>query len=455
MRSETSTLGVGKTFINKLLNLFSWEYRELFFEKWEKVTLNLLNWNIESPTIIEESWFSILSRSWENTYFKSAGWLDNIEKKVLSFRDTYNLSQNISEINLSGPDNLEFAIKNISEDISKFAQDLLSLKEIIAPYSFITSYNVVLWLALKSFIVANSTGNLTQDSGYYNTFYIVLNWEKDGNSEEIMEKITWTDIAHNLTWEFIKETLKKAILKLEKSLNWVKSPSGLMDVIIGNEAWGTIIHEAVGHWLEADLLNSSVYKWKLWQKVAASIVNVVDNPTICNLRWNYNFDHEWNIAKKTYLIKDWILVSYLHNTKTGEVFGVDSTGHWRRESYKYTTLVRMGSTYLEWWKDKKEDLIKKVKDWIYVSSMGWWQVNTVTGDFVFQVGLGYRIIDWKIGEVIRWANISGNWPEMLQNIEWICDDLEYFDWWTCGKWQQMPVSDATPTILVKLKVTPK
>ncbi|HBA45314.1 TPA: hypothetical protein DCZ31_05155 [Patescibacteria group bacterium] len=62
----------------------------------------------------------------------------------MSFRDTYNLNQNISEINLSGPDNLEFAIKNISEDISKFAQDLLSLKEIIAPYSFITSYNVVL-----------------------------------------------------------------------------------------------------------------------------------------------------------------------------------------------------------------------------------------------------------------------------------------------------------------------
>ncbi|MCK9272029.1 TldD/PmbA family protein [Candidatus Gracilibacteria bacterium] len=444
-----------KAFINNLLNSFSGEYRELFFEKGEKVTLNLLNGNIESPTIIEESGFSILSRSGENTYFKSIGGLDDIEKEVLSFRDTYNLSQNISEINLSGPDNLEFVEKKISDDILKFAEILLSLKEIISEYRFITSYNVVLGLALKSFIVANSSGNLTQDSGYYNTFYIVLNGEKDGNSEEIMEKITGTDIVDNLTGELLKETLKKAILKLEKSLNGVKSPSGLMDVIIGNEAGGTIIHEAVGHGLEADLLNSSVYKGKLGQKVAASIVNVVDNPTICNLRGNYNFDHEGNIAKKTYLIKDGILVSYLHNTKTGEVFGVDSTGHGRRESYKYTTLVRMGSTYLEGGKDKKEDLIKKVKDGIYVSSMGGGQVNTVTGDFVFQVGLGYRIIDGKIGEVIRGANISGNGPEMLQNIEGICDDLEYFDGGTCGKGQQMPVSDATPTILVKLKVTPK
>lgn len=444
-----------RTLINNLLNSFSWEYRELFFEKWEKVTLNLLNWNIESPTIIWETWFSILSRTGENTYFKSTGWLENIEKEVLSFRDTYNLKNNISEINLSGPENLKFVEKNISEDISKYAKILLSLKEIISEYDFITSYNVILGLALKSFIVANSSGNLSGDSQYYNTFYIVLNWEKNWNSEEILEKITWTDILSNLSENIIKETLKKAILKLEKSLSWAKSPSGLMDVIIWNEAGGTIIHEAIGHWLEADLLNSSVYKWKIWQKVASSKVNVVDNPTICNLRWNYNFDHEWNIAKKTYLIKDWILVSYLHNTKTSEVFGVSSTGHGRRESYKYPTLVRMWSTYLEWWKDKKEDLIKKVKDWIYVSSMGWWQVNTVTGDFVFQVGLGYRIIDWKIGEVIRWANISGNWPEMLLHIEWICDDLEYFDGWTCGKWQQMPVSDATPTILVKLKVTPK
>jgi TldD protein len=114
----------------------------------------------------------------------------------------------------------------------------------------------------------------------------------------------------------------------------------------------------------------------------------------------------------------------------------------------------MWSTYLDSGKSTKESIIEKVTDGIYVAQMGWGQVNTITGDFVFKVGFGYRIREGKLAEVIRWANISGNGPEMLKNIQAIGNDLWYFDGGTCGKaGQHMPVSDATPTILVKLKVT--
>jgi len=226
-----------------------------------------------------------------------------------------------------------------------------------------------------------------------------------------------------------------------------------MDVIIWNEAWWTIIHEAIGHWLEADLLNSSIYRDKLGKQVAATFVNIIDEPTRNGLRWSYNLDHEWVKSKKTYLIKDWVLVSYLHSNKTADLFETESTWHARREAYYCPTLVRMWNTYLDSWTSKKEEIISKIKNWIYVSQMWWWQVNTVTWDFVFKVSYGYLIKDWKLTDIIRWANISWNWPQMLQNIKAICDDLEHFDWWTCGKWQSMPVSDATPTIWVELKVT--
>ena len=155
------------------------------------------------------------------------------------------------------------------------------------------------------------------------------------------------DILATLSSEAIERTFRNAAEKLKKVLDGTPSPSGLMDIVIGNEAGGTIIHEAVGHGLEADLQNSSVYRGKIGQKVAHESVTVVDDPTRPDLRGFYMVDHEGNPAQKTTLIKDGILVSYMHHNKTAELFGTTSTGHGRRESYAYTTLVRMGSTYLE------------------------------------------------------------------------------------------------------------
>jgi len=226
-----------------------------------------------------------------------------------------------------------------------------------------------------------------------------------------------------------------------------------MDVVIANEAGGTIIHEAIGHPLEADGVHRTVYAGKIGQKVAHESVNIFDDPTREGLRGTYHFDHEGNKAQKTHLIKDGVLISYLHNNKSAQKYGVQSTGHGRRQDYDCTTLVRMGTTYLGAGTLSKEQLIASVKNGIYVASMGGGEVNPITGEFMFSIAYGRRITDGKLGEVIRGANISGNGPKILQEIKGIANDLEYFDGGTCGKGQQMPVSEATPTILVTLKVS--
>jgi TldD protein len=153
------------------------------------------------------------------------------------------------------------------------------------------------------------------------------------------------------------------------------------------------------------------------------------------------------------LIEKGVLKSYMHTSKTARKFWVESTGHARRENYKYTTLVRMGTTYLAPGTDTREDLISRVKSWIFVSEMWGGQVDTTTGDFVFKVQSGYKIENGKLTSRIRWATLSGNWPEMLKNIYGVCNDLDFFDWWTCWKGQSMPVSDGTATVLTKLKVS--
>jgi TldD protein len=153
------------------------------------------------------------------------------------------------------------------------------------------------------------------------------------------------------------------------------------------------------------------------------------------------------------LIENWVLKSYMHNEKTAKKFWVTSTSHWRKETYKHKVLVRMWNTYMLPWNDKKEDLIKNIKYWVYVSRMWGWQVNTTTWDFVFKVQNGFLIENWELTKNVVWATLSWNWPEMLNEIYWICDDLNFFDGWTCWKWQSMPVSDGVPTFWTKLKVS--
>lgn len=447
---------ITKLQMQKYLNSIYWDFREIFFERSKTFKFSCLNWVFKIPTFSTLEWFSILSRIDKNEYFKVFSDFENIDFKISLFKKDLNLNNHKkNNIILNWKDFLELKnIKNINfniNDILKITKELFN--ELIKPNSIITSSEISLILSYKSFIVWNTEWNFISDVNFYNTYSIKLIWEKNWDKEEIYEKIDWTDILHKINRDNIKENIIKSIKNLEKQFEWIEYPTWKIDVIIANEAGWTIIHEAVWHWLEADLQNSSVYSWKIWQKVASELVTIVDNPTIVGEKWFYNFDHEWYSSKNTILIENWILKSYLHNIKTASKFWVFSTWHWRKQNYKYKSLVRMGNTYLLPWNDKKEDLIAKVNYWIYVNRMWWWQVDTTTWDFVFKVQKWYLIENWKLTKNIKWATISWNWPEMLNEIYWICNDLNFFDGWTCWKWQLIPVSDWTPTILTKLKIS--
>lgn len=443
--------------LEKYLNSFSWDFRELFFEKSKTFKFVAINWVFKTPQITTLDWFSVLSRENSKEYFQVFAW-DNsdIEKKISKFRWDYQLNKDIKELKLSWCNSLELKelneIEFNLEDIIKNTQEILKnipkeKKELIK------ASEISLNFSYKSFIVWNTLWNFSSDKLFYNTFFIKLVWEKNWVSEEVFEKIAGVDIIDNMTYENLEKSILNAISDLEKQFMGEPSPSGEMDVIIWNEAGWTIIHEAVWHWLEADLQNSSVYKDMIWKKVASELVSIADNPTLVTKRWFYWFDHEWEKSKNALLIENWVLKSYLHNAKTASKFWHENTWHWRKETYKHKTLVRMWITYLLPGKDKKEEVIKRVQNWLYVSKMWWWQVNTSNWDFVFKVQNWYKIENWVLTTPVRWATLSWNWPEMLKNIFAVCDDLDFFDWWTCGKWQSMPVSDGTPTILTKLKVS--
>lgn len=247
--------------------------------------------------------------------------------------------------------------------------------------------------------------------------------------------------------EIGEESGKLAILMLTAQ----PSPTGKMPVVMAAESGGTMVHEACGHGLEADLAQKglSVYANKKGEKVASELVTVIDDATIPYKYGSYRYDDEGTVGRKNVLINQGILENYMYDKLTAKKEGLQSTGNGRRESYKNRPVPRMTNTYIAKGKDKPEEIIKSTEKGLYVKRMGGGQVNTTNGDYVFDVAEGYLIEKGEIKNPIKGATLTGNGPETLKMVEMVGNDLG-FAIGTCGKeGQGAPVSDAQPTIKIK------
>ena len=244
-----------------------------------------------------------------------------------------------------------------------------------------------------------------------------------------------------------EKAAKRALLMLEAK----PAPAGEFTVVMSSQAGGTMIHEAVGHGLEADLVQQglSVYAGKIGEKVASELVTVVDDATLPHHNGSFTVDDEGVPAQRKVLIKDGVLVGYMYDRLRAMRDGVESTGNGRRQSYAHIPIVRMTNTFIDKGKDNPEDIIKDTKKGVLVVKMGGGEVNTVTGDFVFEVMEGYMIENGEITYPIRGATLIGNGPKALQDVDAVGNDLGWAIG-TCGKdGQGVPVTDAQPTIRIK------
>jgi len=246
--------------------------------------------------------------------------------------------------------------------------------------------------------------------------------------------------------EVAEVATRRALLMLSAR----KAPMGRMPIVLSSEAGGTMIHEAIGHGLEADLAQQglSVYSKKIGERVASSLVTVVDDPTLLQKRGSYAFDDEGVASRRTVLVEEGILKGYLYDRLTALKEGVQSTGNGRRESYQHKPIPRMSNTLIVPGNTKREEIIRSVEKGLFVKKMGGGQVNTVNGDFVFEVSEGYLIEKGAVGEPVRGAILTGNGPQVLKEIDMVGDDLG-FSIGTCGKdGQGVPVSSAQPTLRI-------
>ena len=229
-----------------------------------------------------------------------------------------------------------------------------------------------------------------------------------------------------------------------------RAPGGVMPVVLSAQAGGTMIHEAVGHGLEADLAGEgfSVYAGKLGEQVASPLITVIDDATLLYQRGSYQFDDEGIFSRKVVLIENGLLKDFLYDRVSAMKAGRKSNGHGRRQSYRFRPIPRMANTYIAPGEESPESIIRDTHRGLLVKKMGGGQVDTINGNFVFEVAEGYLIENGVVGEPVRGATLTGNGPEVLKIIDKVGNDLGW-GIGTCGKdGQGVPVADAQPTLRI-------
>ncbi len=297
---------------------------------------------------------------------------------------------------------------------------------------------------------AASDGFLAEDDRVYTSFIIHVIAAQERCVQTGYEAIGGFAGFELIDNEDIEALTRKAANRSVMMLDARKAPAGRMPVIISSRAGGTMIHEAIGHGLEADLAQQglSVFSGKLGQMVSSELITVIDDATLPGKRGSFRFDDEGTPSQRTILVEKGVLKSYMYDKLTALKDGRQSTGNGRRESYQSRPIPRMTNTFIAPGNSIPEEIIRSVDRGLLVVKMGGGQVNTVTGEFVFDVQEGYLIKNGVVGEVVRGATLTGNGPQILKSIDMVGSDLG-FSIGTCGKDAQgVPVTDAMPTIRI-------
>lgn len=299
---------------------------------------------------------------------------------------------------------------------------------------------------------ANSDGRVMVDYQPMGVVYLLCVIEKDGKRESGSKSIAGRFGMEVLTDAKMREIAHKVVDQTITLFDAVKPEAGEMEVVLGAGSSGILLHEAIGHGMEADFNRKgiSIFADKINKPVAESFVNIVDDGTTPFERGAINCDDECESSRKTYLVKDGILKSYLHDRISAKHYGVEPTGNGRRQSFRHAPIPRMRSTYMEAGPHTPEEIIASVKKGVYCENFSNGEVAIGAGDFTFYVKTGFMIENGQLTKPIKDVNIIGNGPEVLKNIVMVGNDPKIDDsGWTCGKdGQSVPVSQGLPTVKV-------
>jgi TldD protein len=306
--------------------------------------------------------------------------------------------------------------------------------------------------SLRHMLVATSDGVLSFDRQPMARINVLaLAMEEGGEPERGFSggggRVSLDYFLTEKTPEFYAEdAARQAILQIGAA----PAPAGETTVVLGPGWPGILLHEAVGHGLEADFNRKKVsaFSDRINEQVASPLVTVVDDGTMNNRRGSINVDDEGQPTQRNTLIEGGVLRGYMQDRLSSRLTGATPTGSGRRESYQHIPLPRMTNTFMLPGESDPEEIIRSVEKGLYCTTFGGGQVDITSGNFVFSATESYLIENGKLTRPVRGATLTGNGPEALKHVSMVGKDLQLDEGvGVCGKeGQSVPVGVGIPTI---------
>ncbi|MBW2263003.1 MAG: TldD/PmbA family protein [Deltaproteobacteria bacterium] len=264
----------------------------------------------------------------------------------------------------------------------------------------------------------------------------------------------WYSLSRRAGFEFYDEAMMDELADQAATRTMVlfeasPPPPGECPVVLAPGLSGILLHEAIGHGMEADFNRKgiSVYADRIGERIAPKSVTIVDDGTNPAERGSLNIDDEGRETRRTVLVEAGILRSYMHDRISAGHYGVAPTASGRRESYRYPPVPRMRNTYMLDGPHDPGEIISSVKKGIYAETFTNGQVKIGSGDFSFYLKNGRLIEDGKLTTPVKDANLIGFGPEVLEKVQMVGNDMAmYSGAGYCGKdGQRVPVGFGLPT----------
>ena len=338
-------------------------------------------------------------------------------------------------------------------DLDRKREVTKSYNELMLNYDGkITSTTTAYGDSLRELIYANTEGTYIRQE-IPDTYLLMVAVAKEGprnvqRAHESIGEAGGFDLVEGLD-EKAEDVASRAV----KLLSAAQVEGGDYTVILNPDLAGVFIHEAFGHLCEADHIHKNEELkeiMKLGRDFGTSNLNVVDNGYLPGRRGNTPYDDEGVKRKKTYLIKEGVLNSFLHSRETAAKMGQEPTGNGRAISYRYEPIVRMTNTYIENGDCSFDSMLSQVDRGIY--ALDAFGGQTQLEQFTFSAGYAYEVRNGDVGRMLRDVVLTGNVFETLNNIEEIGDDLDIIgSAGGCGKegQQPLPVTDGSPHLMIK------
>jgi TldD protein len=249
-----------------------------------------------------------------------------------------------------------------------------------------------------------------------------------------------------------EELSGKAATRAVSLLRAQPAPAGKLPAVFHPSITGLLVHEAIGHNAEADLVLSgqSILSGRLGTKVAADCVTIIDDATLPGEWGTYHYDSEGSAGQRRVLVENGVLTGYLHSLQTAAKMGVPANGSARADGFMHRPIVRMSNTVVQPGEAALADLIADIDLGILLQGGEWGYVWSEKGQYTCHAGEGVMIRNGQLAEQVRDVSVSGMTLETLANVLGVSRDFELGMPGNCGKdGQNMSVNGGGPYVKVK------